>query len=780
MMFRTAFATLVAAGLAIASAAAQRDLARWPADPLRELEKLPIAAAVADGEPVVVRDGKGGVEGADVYVVDLGAVTESTLAFLRAHFLGDSMCVFAARHGVRYRTGTDGEVRVAMPARGLAVAIMGEQLGTGVSAAGRVNVMLEQRRLVRIEVVHADGRPAPGVMICGYETFRRGRSGAACTDFAGRARLHVRYVRGLRIRAMITANEVAEVEVPEDYFEARPALLRLRLPALGSVLARGVIRDDCVAELEIDDGKARTTGRDRAAVAPARYTEEGAFFEHVAVGTEVVVTVRCAGTNAMTFSVPSDGPSRPEDAVAVDCGPDLLAKDQRYVTARVLDGQGRPVCEQEVWTCFLHAGGRLVRKVRTDTSGRLSRSIPGAGFSGEPRFLVAEKSLGNWGDVPVAVAELELGGSGDVELGDLQMTIAPVFASGRVVDGDGRPVTGVTVNLAEAQVFGRRFSRPSWHSRTDDDGRFELRLVDYLPVAHDVKVDEKGWLCDEVAVEPGDTGIELQAVRSGRLVVDFGERRRPPWLDVEIVPAAGGKPRRAYDIAGSVEFDDVRPGRYGVRLSVLDHVLSGIEGLDVEPGARCEDPRLTIDWRTLVPLLDVSLLDEGGLPIRGRVRLSSAVHTEGSRVIQCDGHGHAQVPFVDGLQFLAEGEDHRTVAFRPSFDPTVVRMRPRARLRFVVPDGLQLPVGIQVSEDGGVNSDPIGRDGSWRPAGSGLVTLSFLMRPQFGKPETLWRQVVDVPNGNGVMDIPLEIDADIADRAEAIAARRVNVPWRGR
>ncbi|MFO1076764.1 MAG: hypothetical protein U1E73_03455 [Planctomycetota bacterium] len=741
---QTRFARILTAILGLGAAlAGQRDLASWPADPLRELGRLPVAAAVADGGLVSVRDEQGrGVADADAVVVDLATVDGETIAFLDSQFGTSSRLLLAAAHGTRYRTGGDGDVRVAMPDRGVVVAWAGTDLGAAIPVGRTAVVRLEPRRTIYVEVHDAEGRPAPDVLVCAFAANTKTNSWFAPvvhTDRLGRALLHVRPARKLEVRALLVAGPDPEAEVPADYFDRKPGLLHLALPPVGRVQVRGTFGP----RIEV---KVTANGR---TVAPTRYAADGAWFEHVPLDAELVVVATQPGCTALREV--AAGPTKAGEEVVVDVAFDGDAA--LAVTGRLFDAGGAPVARRKLWACLVHGHGedRLAGST-TDEAGRFRMTVAmgRVGGDGVQLLLAPEQHLES-GDTPVAVAAFASEQRGALDVGDLRLGEEPLLASGRVLEGD-RPLAGshvVVIPLLDGKYEARR---SWWHTRTDRDGVFTLRGFD--PGSElCVGVDGRDVRSADTKIRFGATGVELRVERPGWLRLDWTEKA-PKWLSVE-VGDSGGK----QDVKIQNNVAKVWPGRFFVELGFLGQRVARFDDIVVQSGAQCDDQRLVaLDWRRYVQELTVHLIDAKGEPVVGRVAVASA--TDATKRWTCDGdeRGEVRVPFLEGMRLTGVSNLHRPQAVHRGFEPIVVRLEPRARLRVVVPPDAGLPPGLAVREQEAVLANDVVDGTELRPVGSGKVALEFgVMDPLRGF-RALWQQVVEVRDDDLLQVLRLEPD----------------------
>ncbi len=149
---------------------------------------------------------------------------------------------------------------------------------------------------------------------------------------------------------------------------------------------------------------------------------------------------------------------------------------------------------------------------------------------------------------------------------------APV--SGRITDGDGKPLADVDVRLANVQPgSGGRYESPAeYKSMTDAEGRFRVEQVPEGKAS--VWIHKPGYVRPGLglSITTPKQDIELKMTRSAGVVVtiDFLDKERPAGYIVEITPEGGAKVG-TYGGSGNIDarnqmtFQDIPPGRYTLR-----------------------------------------------------------------------------------------------------------------------------------------------------------------------------------------------------------------------
>lgn len=294
---------------------------------------------------------------------------------------------------------------------------------------------------------------------------------------------------------------------------------------------------------------------------------------------------------------------------------------------RVVDGEGNPLAGARIQLWRDMFGRRMpLGDVESDSAGEFV--IFGA--SGADEFLFA--SLEGYGR---AWKQLD-----DVPAGELvEIVLSPgLGVSGRVVDGSGYAVAGVSVQL-------RRDRRNSRSGRTDEYGRFEIgRLSEG---AYEVRVDGDGWRLAAAerpsVVVPTDQELLLE-VRRGPLeapVRIVGEaiagETRGPIPNLRLDGMRGGTVR----IEGTrFELEGMRPGHARLELEASGYETWRLPPRVFAPGEQVDLGTFEL-WRAGEVRLRV--LDGRGRAVRkATVRLKPLSHLDGGVGLE---RGPITVPF---------------------------------------------------------------------------------------------------------------------------------------
>ena len=254
---------------------------------------------------------------------------------------------------------------------------------------------------------------------------------------------------------------------------------------------------------------------------------------------------------------------------------------------------------------------------------------------------------------------------------DITLTpIAPIV--GRILDPDGRPAAGITVEVANGAPHSLDL-----HTRliTDDTGGFELERPAGLPLflsARDQSLDGGPALCLEPRpLEPGealDHHLRPAPVLRG-LVVDTEGR---PYTDVELVadlyrPATPTRGLQSHgdcranlrlDADGRFAWSGLLPGRWSVTLTA-----DGAAPLRREVEPAFPQPAFPQPTWVLPRLATVvgQVLDPGGAPVAG-ARVSWRVDDRTGFVeSEDDGWFQLSCPPGDRVRVSVAGREHRSV-----------------------------------------------------------------------------------------------------------------------
>ena len=218
---------------------------------------------------------------------------------------------------------------------------------------------------------------------------------------------------------------------------------------------------------------------------------------------------------------------------------------------------------------------------------------------------------------------------GEFDLGVFRIQTDPLVVGGTVVDSVGKPMRGISVSLladpdpnSDSQEF---MSLQTLGTQTDKEGRFALRgITERREVSLKIR-SETHALAHPVSVPVGSDNVKLVVEAAGTLQgwlrIDEGQRVEDFLLSA-LESATGESTNISFEThAGGAEpmkfrKKGLRAGQY--RLKVASHVIPGlelaaVEGLVVEGGGLCKDPRIQgLDLRGRLRPVEIRVLDEQG------------------------------------------------------------------------------------------------------------------------------------------------------------------------
>jgi len=380
------------------------------------------------------------------------------------------------------------------------------------------------------------------------------------------------------------------------------------LPGLGPAEARGCL--GTAARLRLPPGVPAPLAVRSADGQPASgvLVTAGALAQPLGLtGADGRLEARLAGAAAVPLRLAApDGRSLtvrhapPAPGAVVDAGRVFVLPERLAVSGKLIDAETRRAIEGGVvW----NAGNPLEAAISDRSGGFALRA--GAG----ELLRITARATGYLGD---SGAEFQLADDGRP---GPTIALAPAAAiEGRVVDGEGRPVAGATVEVeaksdpnAMRIEFGGPRSAPA--ARTGARGSFRLGSLEPQQ-GHVVRARAEGFAPAEQSIEPLGprqvrAGVSIALAAGRRLVgasVD-GEGRPVPDVAVRLLPArprvaagmirlAGAAPGpaggAASDREGRFEIAGVAAGTYDVELSRAGFATRKLPGVEVPSGG--DDP----------------------------------------------------------------------------------------------------------------------------------------------------------------------------------------------
>ncbi|MCB9881423.1 MAG: RNA polymerase sigma factor [Planctomycetes bacterium] len=528
---------------------------------------------------------------------------------------------FLRRHGEERTTDEQGTLRLPYAPLILVVA---HESSRGIfhreltpEAEERVELVLEPRRVVRIEVVDSKGGPVPRVpihLLCGVRgrpDGPRSMERVVAHDFTNDAGYaEVAFAPSWTRRSpLLTPTAVLSLQLPLGELEPREIDLtnselpiqRFVLPEAGSMSVRiedelgrlwqGTVHLHVIAEdVEDDAGRPwfQTTGT----------TEDGIFsVPHVDFDRRLIIEATPANRAWDTVERITAGPTRlePHRTVALRAG-----ETARRVTGRLLDGNAQVLSKQRIlalWNVY-EAGSTTKASdvLETDEEGRFSLRIDPV----TPHAVLRRLHLVHW--TPANRGQLDEAPSryvdlteplrpGDNERGDLLLLEPTLLIEGHVLDASGRPVPDARLvliahtydDVGPVPAPSRGDEEARW-ARTRDDGAFAIR-------------GPAQWHTFLVGADTPTSSSRSQEFTRGQrdVVITLRQRGKLPGrvvveptfhahLMIEVIEANGRKHRPHPDQDGTFLCDNLEQGLVALEVSVWPvGLVRRVENLYVSP-----------------------------------------------------------------------------------------------------------------------------------------------------------------------------------------------------
>lgn len=358
-------------------------------------------------------------------------------------------------------------------------------------------------------------------------------------------------------------------------------------------------------------------------------------FRHVALGKRLVANVTREGTMAFQRAVEL-GPRTQAERATIEV---RLGQRGATLVGRAIDAEGQPLADTLVQ---VRLGGpddeqrfQLGPPRRTDAAGRFRCEIELGEWLRDRPFVVQAVHVGEDGaDRASAERPLPPLAKGTNELGDFRLAEVPVFATGRVVDGEGQPVGGARLRALVRGVEPggtEEYVHPLDHASclTDALGRFTLRAStrerELELVAKKAHLESR-----PIRTTLGTRDLQIELVAggeiAGRLQVDANLPASRFYVFAE--PENPGNPEEHETQPMRPEADGrflirgLKPGVY--RVFVRDdqgwNEVASVGGVLVASGERTRDVRLDpIDLTGRMRTVKLSILEVDGTPYVGEV-----------------------------------------------------------------------------------------------------------------------------------------------------------------
>jgi hypothetical protein len=594
---------------------------------------------------------------------------------------------------------------------------------------------LERDFTLRARVVDASGAPQAGCLVtagirAGAEMRRtmattRQDGVATCFHFGVGWGIDPAHDRG-HVRVDGLFEPPVEVEFDLEPFPETP--LELVLPPHGSVAIEVV--DDAGEPVQVthhvrlsvehpQHPGARTNARRTDPT--AEVVAGKATFPHVGLGLALQAELddRPAHESArLSF----DGPAEAGEVRTVQ----LVLMPGALVRFRVLQPSGAPVAEGEVQVSLLReVGGSSVgtgNSANTDAGGFVSLPLTGAWIEGARMRVKVQHRSPDGEDLEGSLEIVRPLTHGVNELGDVRLHETPVLLAGRVVDGDGDPVSGAGVSIKHVEMSrtGHAIQLGDYFARADENGRFVRRgepsgqSLEVWADAPENRPSENAPSAP-VRVVAGTRGLEIVLRRGGGL---RGSLRIPagvpPRAILVEIPAPGGlRPRQAQpDASGRFELLGLTPGLVDVAvlLRAGGKRLASIGSVDVVGGEIRRDARLQdIELEGLLRRLTIGVRAADGTPASGGwVRVLGPTEKTGAAVAFVIENGQAKViGEAAPLDLEVNVPGHRIARLLDVESDREVQLEPAFMVTLALKDGVDLPpAGGRLQ----VNLVPVGDD----------------------------------------------------------------------
>lgn len=788
----------------LATCAVAQTLPPIPTDVGAALDAMPVQAAVEGGARVSVLLGGEPVAEADVFVIDRARILPHMDALLKRDGVRERgsdywNSLLALWVGVRYRAGADGAVSVAVPASGSTVFARGRSTYGAASlhaGQGAVPVTVRRRHEVRIQVQDARGRAladAP-VTLAWRAQNSVSRRPVGRTDAEGLLVATVDDEPARELVASVDCIGAAPVDVPVPRrADGTCAPLTLTAPPTGMV--RVIAYDDAerprsgVRDVRLHIAGAARDLRRPEGFAPHKLEPEGATFRWVALGQTLRARVTFAEVVG-ELTVEGPGPVHAGELVVLT----LRSKVAEPVLhVRVLDQRGEPLRDTKLTIVRGTEQSCSTIAVTTGPDGHLDFALPEDWRTAAERGLLLVRR-GVLGQVPTeylgAVDVTALAAQPPRERVEVRLREEPEMLRGRVLDGEGRPLGDVVVQVAYSwssprlgQLGGFSTSGDVFlghQVKTDADGRFAVRELapkDVLLTVDAPQAKPALAPAEVVRAAPGRTDVTLTLLRAGSLTVELpgwpaGVRLQASLRQGDRVHASQG-----VEADGRLAFTGVPPGKWTVVFHSL-HSLADVElrDIDVPAGKASTDPRLRIaDWRERVVVVDTKVTSPEGLPLDVSVSirvekpgLSSTTSTSstGGRVLLA-------VP-RDATRVTLSHQQYQSVDLEVKSPQADVQMRPRGLVRFKLREGVSLPEGLDLmihyAQRNTAESTkwPKGRTLECAAPGPGGVTFMVLLRSEIAPRQfanrSLWQTSLTIKPDRATQDIELDLTPEDAER----------------
>ena len=448
------------------------------------------------------------------------------------------------KHGKRYQTDADGYARIPPLTEEAVASVENEDL---IGVEGDLKVSMEEfsvtvrpRKPLIARVVGPDGNPVEGVPVAIRSTYFSGLFTASTrrTDSSGKAKFfsismltqkvggpHTFYAR-LEVPSNPVPNvKPLEIELTDEVFETGE--ISFTLSEVGGV---SVSVFNHKGEPFLAAGHVSLCLKDWVRDSPSNhYVTEPvvngvAKFPYVGMGATLKATFKPLGghnEDEVSFEGPQQVGEWAEAA--------LSTTDWPFVTGTLLDPNGEILADKAVYF-------RSQKTLASSSSVSAAEQLTGK--DGRFRYEPYQPSDGRVMEARRGIWTVDLPGfgtcratrdfphplqPGENDLGEITFAAAQALLAGKVLDGNGKPVAGATIEfkaIQKSKQNGLSFGRGNESSVDGESNRKgEFALIGELPDAPEYKVTitAPGYESLTQEVSPGTQGLEFILGQAGSL-----------------------------------------------------------------------------------------------------------------------------------------------------------------------------------------------------------------------------------------------------------------------
>ncbi len=784
-------------------APARRSVEPRPTDDVTEADALLVR---------VVDDAGVGVEGASVVSLDKVELGRERLLELRKLLMRvrkGELDPYSSLGAVLTERITDHEGIARLPGtqRQAALVAYTETLdGTLVADAeeGELTIRLKPKVEIPVLAVNQAGQAVPHATIAWFLAGRP--SYCVQTGDDGTAVLRCPFAR---------ANSGDLVEVGLVALQSGATLQRVEVEAVPAEPLRFVVHDSGMVRVEVRDefdelvvsegvaqlslGKPRiSVGFRSEGLLPLELKSGAATFSNVGIGIEFTARVQLA-TRREPIVVAGFGPRIAGEMVT------LVVRDSsngRFVEVRLLDVEGAPICdssiELQVTIESERSSSRSGRSQKTNAEGVLRIDLENTYVADSLRIVGLWRTDKIHGLDRSQSALLDLSRSlanGPKRLPDVTMTLAPVVATGTVIDTVGAPVAGASI-LVSRQRHGndeKTFDdiENADDITTDAEGRFVVRGQTKAKRMQ-VVADKAGWYSKQRFTGVlGAEQIELVIDKAAALVVTFTESSSlRSELTIHLAPSKGepqGEQKSwTLFMKKMVRFERIPPGRYDLHVESGSERIMEVQSILVQAGENQPPGLQAVDLSHLVRSSRITVLDPMGQPVDGQ-RITHWSGNSGT-TSKTDKRGIVEITHgIGGADITLQSEGFRSVSLRGVDGDRTIHLVPAIavvlRIDRPMPGDLVAGVALELSGEGkdphlhGFTRAPWAKEVRLLLPGPGVYSVTGMFSHSNWS-EGMWPSVftpkqIEVRDEAGVQHFNLSVDAADLSAAQQRHRRRI-------